>query len=153
MPLVCEPRAAKLAPRSDHDAKFSMQFSVAAMLVLHKVDIATYSAETIRDARVLVLAQRVVCAPREFPSFPGSFPVSVEIRLREGTVPQADVLHQRGGAANPMPASEVVEKFVDNTTLALGQEQSRHLADAVLELDMLPSLRCALPLGAIAFEE
>src|SRR5262249_33561127 len=44
VPIVCEPRAAKLRPRSPYDAQFSLPFSVASALLDGQVGLDTYTA-------------------------------------------------------------------------------------------------------------
>src|SRR5919197_3628368 len=57
--LVLEPAAAKVAPRTAYEAKFSLQYSAAAMLVHGRVGVGSYSDEAIREQRVLDLARKV----------------------------------------------------------------------------------------------
>ena len=150
IPLVCEPRAAKIAPRSEYDAKFSVQYSVAAMLVHGEVGVATYSEEAIVDPRVLALAGRVQHEARSFPSYPASFPGAVRIELSDGRTLEAEVAHERGGASNPMSDAELLAKFRGNASLALAPEGCDDLEAKVLALEELEGVRGVLPLGASA---
>src|SRR6266850_3110450 len=49
IPIVCEPAAAKLRPRSPYDAKFSLAFCVAAALAGDRVGIGAFTEESIRE--------------------------------------------------------------------------------------------------------
>jgi 2-methylcitrate dehydratase PrpD len=147
--LVLEPAAAKIAPRSDYEAKFSLQYSVAAMLVHGSVSVRTYTNEAIGDPKVLELARKVRYETKEYETYPAAFPGGVRITLRDGTVRQADFPYQRGGPENPMANAEVVAKFRDNASLALGDGEVESLEQAVLELEERDDLRAALaPLAA-----
>jgi 2-methylcitrate dehydratase PrpD len=96
---------------------------------------------------VLELAARVEHEGGSFSTFPGSFPASVRIELRDGTTRKVDVPYQRGGSDNPMTQVEVRAKFQANAALALGPAQLAALESGVLSLESVERLREALPLG------
>jgi len=141
VPLVLEPREEKVAPRTEYDAKFSLQYSVAAMIVNGRVGLDTYAAEAIADPRVLDLARRVEYEVREFPTFGSAFPGGVRILTRGGEGHEAELPYQRGGEENPMTAQEVRRKFEENAALALPDGAVDALADAVVHLEEVASLR------------
>src|SRR5204863_361900 len=117
--LVLEPAEPKQAPRSEYEAKFSLQYSTAAMLVHGRVGVRTYSEDEMGDPRVLALARKVRYEVKDYPSYPAAFPGGVRIRLRDGRVLEADAPYQLGGPENPMSAMEVRAKFRENAALAL----------------------------------
>jgi 2-methylcitrate dehydratase PrpD len=61
LPIVAEPRAIKLAPKSDLDAIASLPFMVAAALCDGRVDLATLRDETRDRSDIQALAARVAC--------------------------------------------------------------------------------------------
>ena len=130
VPIVLEPREAKLAPRSPYDARFSLPFVVAAMLVRGQVDLDTFSNDALGDADVLDLARKVVHAPRDFPTFPAVYPAAVEIAFDNGELLTADVPSQRGSRESPMLIEDVAEKFRANASRAL----ARSAVDALEEI-------------------
>jgi 2-methylcitrate dehydratase PrpD len=149
VPLVLEPREAKTAPRTPYDAKFSLQYSVAAMLEHGEVGLATYGADAIADPAVLALAERVEHRTREFETYPQALPGSVTLRLRDGRVLERTLAHQRGGPENPLADDEVLAKFRANAGLGLDGEGVEAVERALLVLDELPELRRAFaPLAA-----
>jgi 2-methylcitrate dehydratase PrpD len=149
LPLVLEPAATKLAPRSEYEAKFSLQYSTAAMLVHGRVGVQTYTDETIADPRVLGLAARVRHEPREYDTYPGAFPGGVRITLKDGRTLESDLPYQRGAPENPMSADEVRAKFRDNASLALDEAALAELEEGVLALEEHDDLRALLaPLAA-----
>src|SRR5918992_1218156 len=95
--LVLEPTAAKVAPRTTYEAKFSLQYSAAAMLVHGRCSVTTYAEEAIRDPRVLELAGRVRYEVKDYPTYPAAFPGGVRVTTRDGRTLEADLPHQRGG--------------------------------------------------------
>jgi 2-methylcitrate dehydratase PrpD len=154
VPLVLEPASTKSAPRSEYEAKFSLQYSAAAMVVHGKVGVATYTDEAIADPRVLELARRVRYQVKEYPTYPAAFPGGVSIRTRDGRTLEADLPHQRGGPENPLSPEEVREKFRENASLAVDDAAVEALEKAILTLDEQDDLRATLtPLAAAGIAE
>ena len=132
--LVLEPAANKVRPRSEYEAKFSLPYSVAALLLRERVDVGTYAEPAIGDADVLELAGRVTYEIKEYDTFPASFPGGVRITTRDGAVHEAELPHQRGGPDYPMSDVDVREKYRINAAFALDTEAIEDLERAVLEL-------------------
>jgi 2-methylcitrate dehydratase PrpD len=133
--LVLEPAASKLAPRSDYEGKFSLQYSTASMLARGHVGVADYTPEAIADPAVLAIARKVRYETKEYPTYPQAFPGGVRITLTDGSVLEADFPHQQGGPENPLSDDEVVAKYRGNATLALPDSAVDALERAILELD------------------
>lgn len=142
--LVLEPADSKVAPRSEYEGKFSLQYSAAAMIVHGHVGVSTYSDEAIADPRVLDLARRVRYETKDYDTYPAAFPGGVRIRTRDGRTLEADFPYQRGGPENPLTPDEVKAKFRENATLALSGEMVEQLEDAVLALEEQYDLTAAL---------
>jgi 2-methylcitrate dehydratase PrpD len=134
LPIVAEPAEAKRRPRSDYEAKFSVQYAVAAMLVHGRADVRTFAQPAIADPDVLALAARVRHEEKAYATYPGAFPGGVEVRLRDGRVLRAELEHQPGGAAHPLPPEAIREKFARNAALVLAPERAAELEEAVLGL-------------------
>jgi 2-methylcitrate dehydratase PrpD len=135
VPLVLEPRSAKIAPRTDYDAKFSLPYSVAAMLVHGRVGLDTFTADARADERVLGLARRVSHEVTAFETFPGAFPGGVRIVTRSGEVRAAEVMNERGSVENPMSENDVIEKFQGNVASALESGDAEALLTRLLRLE------------------
>lgn len=135
LPLVAQPDEHKRRPRTAYDAKFSVQYSVAAMLVHGSVAVSTYQPNAIADPEVLDVAARVEVTGGTFPTYPEAFPGRVELVLADGRTVSATREHQRGGERNPMTAAEVREKFRANAELALPPADVDELEAAILTLD------------------
>ncbi len=133
--LVLEPAEAKIAPRSDYEGKFSLQYSTAAMLVRGHVGVADYSDEAISDPAVLALAQKVRYETKDYPTYPQAFPGGVRIRLADGSTREADFPYQKGGPENPLTPDEIRAKFRGNASLALSDAALEALEEAVLSIE------------------
>ena len=133
--LVLDPLDAKLEPRTPYEAKFSLPWSLAELLVHGTLDSASFTADAIRDPAVLALARTVTYRTQEFESFPGAFPGTVRIAAGEGRTFEATVLHERGHEHNAMSAADVIAKFAANAGLALPADRVTAVQERVLALD------------------
>lgn len=139
--LVLEPLADKHRPRSEYEAKFSLPYSIASLLVRGRVDISTYTEEAIAEPDVLELASKVRYEVKDYATFPQALPGGVRIRLRDGRTLEAELAYQRGGPENPMSAGEVRDKFRANAALALGRSDVEALEQAVMTLEQCDDLQ------------
>jgi 2-methylcitrate dehydratase PrpD len=135
VPLVLEPAAAKVAPRSAYEAKFSLQYSVASVLVRRRLGVVDYTEEALGDPDVQALAARVRYETREYETYPRAFPGGVRIGLAGGETLEAELRHQKGAPENPLSSEEVLAKFRANAELALRDGSAAALASSVLQLD------------------
>ena len=141
VPIVCEPRAAKIRPRTAYDAQFSLPYSVARALIDGQVDLTTYAAERLDDPVALGLAARVTHTVDPDSTFPRAFPGWVRVRLRDGRCLEARTPDGRGGVARPLTREAIVEKFRANATLALAPARVAELERRILQLDELSDVR------------
>jgi 2-methylcitrate dehydratase PrpD len=141
VPIVCEPRAAKLRPRTAYDAQFSLPFSVASALLDGRVGLDTYAAERLGEATRLALAARVSHTVDPDSPFPRGFPGWVRVRLRDGRTLESRAPDGRGSRARPLPAEAILDKFRDNAGRALAPARIAELERAVLDLDAIADVR------------
>ncbi len=146
--LVLEPADAKLAPRSDYEGKFSLQFSTAALLVHGRVNLATYSADALADPAVRALAAKVRYEVRPYPTYPRAFPGGVRIRTRDGGELAAELEYQLGAPQNPMSEDAVRAKFRENAHLALDEAAVHALEDGICSLEVQDDLHAVFSLLA-----
>src|SRR6185369_6830872 len=141
VPIVCEPRQAKLRPRTSYDAQFSLPYSVASALLDGRVGLDTYAPERLGEPRRLALAARVTHAVDPDSAFPRGFPGWVQVRLRDGRTLQARAPDGRGSLARPLPPEAIVEKFRDNAGRALPPAGVAEIERTVLTLDTMADVR------------
>jgi 2-methylcitrate dehydratase PrpD len=137
VPIVCEPRDAKLRPRTSYDAQFSLPYSVAAALRDGRVGLDTYATERLADERLLALAGRVVHVVDPTSRFPEGFPGWIRLRLADGRRLEAREADGRGGPARPLPADAIVEKFRDNAGRLLPASRVGDIEQTALAFDTL----------------
>jgi 2-methylcitrate dehydratase PrpD len=132
--IVCEPLVEKRRPRSDSHGRVSLQYTLAEALVLGRIDKDAYRPASLQDPRILGLADRVEY--RIDPEFPGPerFKGAVAVVMKDGAIHRTVEEHNRGSAANPMSADDIVAKFDANAADVLAAPRRRALVDAVLDL-------------------
>ena len=146
VPIVCEPRSAKLRPRTSYDAQFSLPFSVASALLDGRVGLDTFSTERLAEPRRLALAELVTHTVDPNAVFPQGFPGWVRVRLQDGRTLEARAPDGRGGVARPLPSEAIVDKFRDNAGRALPAARVAEIEHAALRLDAISDVRALLAL-------
>jgi 2-methylcitrate dehydratase PrpD len=142
--LVLEPAAQKRVPRSEYEGKFSLQYSVASLLVRGHVGVSDFTDEAIADPDVLAVAAKVRYETRDYPTYPQAFPGGAAVRLADGTALEADFPYQKGGPENPLTAEEVRAKYRENASLTLAEDAAARLEEAILTLETCDDLVAAL---------
>jgi 2-methylcitrate dehydratase PrpD len=138
--LVLEPADSKVRPRTPYEAKFSLQFSIAALLLDGTVGVDTFTAQRIADPRLLEVAKRVSYEVSTYETYPAAFPGGARVSTVDGKVYTADLAHQRGSTGNPMRNEDIREKFRANASLALGGEGAHQLETELLTIGEGPDL-------------
>jgi 2-methylcitrate dehydratase PrpD len=149
VPIVLEPEAAKRAPRTEYEGKFSLPYSVAAMLVRGAVGVETYTAKAVGEPAVLGVAARVRYQTRAYPEAGGGFPGGIGVRLRDGRMLEAECVHQKGSPQDPLTEAEVRAKYRRNAALSLDPPAVGAVERAILGLEQVADIAAALsPLRA-----
>ena len=112
--IVAEPRDEKVRPRTPYDAKFSAQWSIAALLCDGAVTVATYTPESIARPEVAALAERVRVSVVETPGVAADAHGRVAIRLVDGREAEATVACSSGGPRRPLDDAAILAKFTAN---------------------------------------
>lgn len=143
MPVVCDPPEAKRVPRTEYDAKFSLPYCVATMLVRGAADLEAFDDAAVSDPAVLAVAARVSAHPDPDSDYPRHFPGILRLTLRDGRVTEYREPLNRGCAERPLDPAEVEAKFARNAARALPPDHARRVAALVGDL---PRLRDPGPL-------
>ena len=131
--MVCEPWEKKLKPVTGYDARFSLPFAVALMLIRGKAGVAEFSAKVAADPKIRQLMAKVSYAAE--PNYQvKDMPGWVEVTLKDGSRHVWEVPEVRGNAKHPIALEELLDKFNANTAF-LGAAASLRIADEILALD------------------
>ena len=144
VPVVLEPATSKLVPRTAYEAKFSLQYTTAALLTHGRVNLATFESPVLDDPAVLALARKVRYKVRSYPTHPGAFPGGVWIHTRDGQTFEGDLEYQFGSPENPLSEREVRAKFRENASLALDSTAIEALEKSICSLEEQGDLRAML---------
>ena len=137
------PRMAEPAPASMLGAKFSIPYAVAAALVLGRADVGAFAEPALGDPRIRALAARVeVRVDPEMSPRRSDYPTArVEVVLKDGRARSGSTTVVRGDFERPVPAAEVIEKFVALTSGPLGADRAREVVALVDRADTLKDVR------------
>jgi 2-methylcitrate dehydratase PrpD len=147
IPVVCEPVAEKLAPPTPYAAKFSLQHSVAAMLIDGAVDATTYTPDAVRRPDVLRLSERVTCRAVAWDGSAAAAPGRLEARTTGGDTVVASVPQSGGGPDDPNSLHILRDKALRNLG---GTPAAEAAAAAVMELSQQPSADAVIDLVTAA---
>jgi 2-methylcitrate dehydratase PrpD len=136
-------RMADPAPAGMLAAKFSIPYAVAAALVLGAAGVAAFEPSALADPRISAMARRVeVSADHEMSPRRADRPTArVRLVLRDGRILEETTAVVRGDAANPVPADEVVTKFLALASPVLGEPRARRVAEVTHDVDALKDIR------------
>jgi 2-methylcitrate dehydratase PrpD len=124
-------------------AKFSIPYAVAAALVLGRADVGAFEEPALGDPRIRALAARVEVRvdPEMSPRRADRATARVEVALKDGRALTGATSVVRGDFADPVPAGEVVEKFVALAAGTLGATRVRGVVDVVGRAETLKDVR------------
>ncbi len=137
---IAEPAEEKARPETGYAAQFSGPFTVATSLVGGGglgVSLEDFTDEAVKDEFKLNLASRVRCVPNEECDriFPNQFPAVLRVRLKNGEVREARILHNRGGPENPLSEEDLSAKFRANAEMSISAVQAKALQESLEALE------------------
>jgi 2-methylcitrate dehydratase PrpD len=131
-------------PKSNLDAKFSVQYCMARALLDRKIAIEHFDGKAYEDSSVRKLLPRVHAAPYTSAQFPADnhFGAEVKLTLRGGKVLSAKTDQPFGRTSdNPLPASLLKEKFENCAARALPADRVGPLYAAIQGFENLKDVR------------
>jgi 2-methylcitrate dehydratase PrpD len=131
-------------PKSDLDAKFSVQYCITRALLDRRISIEHFEGRAYEEPAVRKLMPRVHAAPYTTAQFPADnhFGAEVRIALRGGRVLSAKVDQPFGRTSvSPLPAGLLKEKFEDCATRMLPRERVAPLYSAIQGFENLKDVR------------
>jgi 2-methylcitrate dehydratase PrpD len=111
--------------------------------VLGTADVSAFLPTSLADPRIRALATRVrVEADSEMSPRRLDYPTArVRVAFRDGRVLEGSATIPPGDAANPVPRSDVVSKFVALAEPVVGGPRVRRLLEVVEELEAVKDIR------------
>ena len=131
-------------PRNELQAKFSMEFCMAILLIERQAGLEQFTDEIVNRADVQALLQRVdfgVNAEAEAAGF-DKMTTIIEVELDDGTVVEGAADFGKGSPANPMSDAELTEKFRQCAAWGgLSGAQTKTVLDLVWRIEALTDVR------------
>ncbi len=130
-------------PQNELQAKFSMEFCIAILLLERKARLAQFTDDVVNRADVQQMIRRVefgVDSEAEAAGY-NNMTTRITVELKDGRTLATSAAFGKGSPQNPMSDEELVDKFLDclgwaGVDRTLGQE----LAEKVLHLETLTSV-------------
>lgn len=130
-------------PATPAEAKFSIPFTVATMLLHGTVDLDSFTASSVQDPAVMRLLDLVRL--EESPEFSDAFPnrrgARLTIRMRNCQTQQIAVPDRFGSPENPVSAELLERKFLDLLARSGTAMDAGALMQRLLTLEDVPDLR------------
>ena len=131
-------------PKSDLDAKFSVQYCMARALIDRRIAIEHFEGKAYEEPAVRKLLPRVHAAPYTTAQFPADnhFGAEVRVALRGGKAFSAKVDQPLGRTSeNPLPAGLLKEKFENCAARVMPRERVAALYAAIQGFENLRDVR------------
>lgn len=135
LPIVAEPAAAKIAPKTDYEAKFSAPFVIATCLARGRFGLAELQDRCFSDRELLALSAKVTCKADPDTAFPNYFSGGVVVRLADGTARSRHVRVNSGAGERLLGADAVTAKFLACAEMAIDRAKAERIRDLVLALE------------------
>jgi 2-methylcitrate dehydratase PrpD len=132
-------------PRNGLEAKFSMQFAMAAALLARRVGLAELTDEFVRRPEIAANLDKVTCTTVD-ETMPELRPMApddrVSVVLTNGEVIEhPPVAYPKGSWKRPLARVELEEKFLDCATRKLERTHANELFEQLWAVDELRSVR------------
>lgn len=132
-------------PRTGLEAKFSMEFAMAAALIAGRVSLAELTDAFVSRPEVAAAFTKVRCTTTEdtMPGDPAFAPADqISVVLASGEVLEhAPVVHAKGSWQKPLTRAELKDKFLDCATRVFSRTQAEGLFDQLWRLEEAGSIR------------
>jgi len=132
---ICEPVSTKMNPRSGYEAKFSVQYAVAAALARGRVTEEEFSPEALEDPSVRRTLARVRYEVDPELPFPAKYPGGVRVTYPDGRSREVRRANSPGTPERPVEDAEIVEKFMANARGRLSDAVAREVVARVLSVE------------------
>ena len=138
--IVCEPSEAKQQPRSSYEAKFSLPFCAATLLLEGSVGPDSFTHAGLSSLETQRLASKVEYRTTQTDGPAAEAPGRVEVKVSDGRVIVGEVKASRGGESSPLSDDEVKRKFLTNCGDAFDGNAIAELISRFDQLDDLSEL-------------
>lgn len=122
--IVATPESEKWSPRTPYDAKFSLQWSVAALILDGGIGVETYSPESILRPEVSALAQKVSIKLLPKTGVAADAPGHAVVQFLSGQVIEGEVQCSAGGPRLRLSKEALLGKFAINSGAGMNEVEN-----------------------------
>ncbi|PAU74766.1 MmgE/PrpD family protein [Halomonas salipaludis] len=128
------------APNSDQEARFSLQYCIAAFVVLGKVRLQAFESAMLSDTRVRDLMKRVTVSERSdiAKEYPAKRMANIIVTTNDGKKHIHFQETRKGDPEDPMSDDELIEKYDELTTGILPRPELEQIKNNILWGNELP---------------
>jgi 2-methylcitrate dehydratase PrpD len=131
--LICEPWAEKLEPASAYQAKFSLPYALAALLVDGGIGVETFEGPA--RAEICAMAAAITWSAMAHGDFPNRYGARITVLTRANRSLSAEVEDVKGTIRRPLAVAEPLGKFLDCARPVLQDEMPERVMAAIDELE------------------
>jgi len=130
----------RAAVTTEQEARFSVQYTIGALLVLGGVRIAAFEPENLADARIRAIMPKVSVDldPELADAYPGKRAAKVWIDLADGRQLYRYQPTRKGDPDAPLSDAELDEKFLELVAPVIGQPAAGTLLGQLWRADTVP---------------
>jgi 2-methylcitrate dehydratase PrpD len=132
---LCEPLEKKQHPSVAIDAKFSIPFTVATALVYKTITLDSFTAEALKNADVLNIAEKVTYGIDADAGRGDSVQGYTEIKMKNGETKSKNIEFVYGHPKNPMDAESLVAKFINCASYSAKEINTKRVIEIVMNLE------------------
>lgn len=135
--IVCLPRDEKNKPKTPYDAKFSLPWSVAALLIDGALIVDTFASESIKRNSVIELAEKFEFTEKSEVAAAAAASGYAEIMTTDGQIFIGKVRSSAGSPTNRLSQTALVEKFVSQCS---NSAAANKVADEILHIESVAQI-------------
>ncbi|MEH6941725.1 MmgE/PrpD family protein [Bacillus sp. JJ722] len=123
-------------PRTVYEAKFSLQYAAALMLVKEKAGLDTFIDGNLFDEQIRSVLPKVELQVDSNLDalYPEKWPARVTVYFSNGTQIVQEAFYPKGDPENPASEQELLDKFFDLSERVLSKEAANHLSMQIMRL-------------------
>ena len=135
--IVCHPRSEKNEPKTPYDAKFSLPWSVAALIFDGALVVETFEPESIKRPEVIALASKFEFSEKSEVAAAAAAAGAVELTTTDGRSFSGKVASSTGGPNNRLTLVALTEKFVLQCS---NRQAAQSVADEILHIESVAQI-------------
>jgi 2-methylcitrate dehydratase PrpD len=120
--------------------RFSLPYLVAVSFVKGRVSPWEIDLSLAHDPEILAMIDKIECVEDDSMANPGHFPGSVSVIVADGSRYEKEERIEPGAPENPVPETEVREKFRNNAQPVLGEENMEKLSGVIGRFETIESM-------------